>query len=221
MQLLQGPALRRLPRGDAVPAADDMAIHQFDLARELIGTEPVVGLLRVLQPQLELVRRRRGRRGGCRVRGRHPVHVSPAAGAVLVWRPPGTAAGGSARLEAQRAGTVTTHRSPRTPTASRSPPNRDGPEQIAGSLAEFVTALRTGAAPSGEAHSNVLSLAMVEAAIKSAQTGGGWSSPTCSTTPTPRRCVRAATRAGGGAGVLAVRCTTWSATRAERYPPVS
>ena len=44
------------------------------------------------------------------------------------------------------------------------------PEQIAGSLAEFVTALRTGAAPSGEAHSNVMSLAMVEGAIRSAQT---------------------------------------------------
>ena len=44
-----------------------------------------------------------------------------------------------------------------------------GPEQIAGSLAEFVAALRTGAVPSGEAHSNVLSLTMVEAAIRSAR----------------------------------------------------
>ena len=47
----------------AYPLLDDMAIHQFDLARDLIGTEPVVGLLRVVQPGLELVRRRRGRRG--------------------------------------------------------------------------------------------------------------------------------------------------------------
>lgn len=45
----------------------------------------------------------------------------------------------------------------------------DEPEQIAGSLAEFVGAVRTGALPSGEAHSNVLSLAMVEAAIRSAE----------------------------------------------------
>jgi hypothetical protein len=43
------------------------------------------------------------------------------------------------------------------------------PEQIAGSLAEFVGALRTGATPSGEAHSNIVSLAMVEGAIRSAQ----------------------------------------------------
>jgi predicted dehydrogenase len=45
------------------------------------------------------------------------------------------------------------------------------PEEIAGSLAEFVSALRTGAVPSGEVHSNVLSLAMVEAAVRSAETG--------------------------------------------------
>jgi predicted dehydrogenase len=45
------------------------------------------------------------------------------------------------------------------------------PEEIAGSLAEFVSALRTGDIPSGEVHSNVLSLAMVEAAVRSAETG--------------------------------------------------
>ncbi|AOX44901.1 Gfo/Idh/MocA family protein [Microbacterium sp. BH-3-3-3] len=45
----------------------------------------------------------------------------------------------------------------------------DGPEEIAGALAEFVSALRTGAWPSGEVHSNILSLAMVEAATRSAE----------------------------------------------------
>ena len=45
----------------------------------------------------------------------------------------------------------------------------EGPEQIAGSLAEFVDALRQGTVPTGEAHSNMLSLAMVEAAIRSAR----------------------------------------------------
>lgn len=44
----------------------------------------------------------------------------------------------------------------------------DAPEEIAGSLAEFVRAVRTGATPSGEVHGNVLSLAMVEAAVRSA-----------------------------------------------------
>src|SRR4030095_10504929 len=45
-----------------------------------------------------------------------------------------------------------------------------GPEEIAGSLAEFVSALREGSVPSGEVHSNIMSLAMVEGAIRSAQT---------------------------------------------------
>ncbi|POH61116.1 Gfo/Idh/MocA family protein [Arthrobacter glacialis] len=46
-----------------------------------------------------------------------------------------------------------------------------GPEQIAGSLAEFVSAIRTGKVPDGEIHANVHSLAMVEAAVLSAETG--------------------------------------------------
>ena len=45
------------------------------------------------------------------------------------------------------------------------------PEDLAGVLAEFVKSLRTGETPATEAHSNILSLAMVEAAIKSAETG--------------------------------------------------
>lgn len=45
-----------------------------------------------------------------------------------------------------------------------------GPEQIAGSYAEFAAAVRSGdGRPAGEVHSNVLSLAMVEAAIRSAE----------------------------------------------------
>lgn len=46
-----------------------------------------------------------------------------------------------------------------------------GPEQIAGSLAEFVAAVRSGVVPDGEIHSNIHSLAMVEAAVQSAESG--------------------------------------------------
>jgi predicted dehydrogenase len=46
-----------------------------------------------------------------------------------------------------------------------------GRETIAGSLDEFIDSLRSGRTPSGEVHSNVLSLAMVEAAVDSAQSG--------------------------------------------------
>jgi len=51
-------------------------------------------------------------------------------------------------------------------TGPRSP--HDG---IAGALSVFVRALRTGEAPSGEVHENVLSLAMVDAAVESAGSG--------------------------------------------------
>jgi len=47
----------------------------------------------------------------------------------------------------------------------------NGREEIAGSLDEFVNALRTGVSPSGEVHANIGSLAMVEAAVLSAQRG--------------------------------------------------
>lgn len=47
----------------------------------------------------------------------------------------------------------------------------DAPSGIAGSLAEFLEALRTGKAPMGECHDNIKSLAMVFSAIESAQTG--------------------------------------------------
>jgi predicted dehydrogenase len=43
---------------------------------------------------------------------------------------------------------------------------------IGGALQVFAQALRTGQRPSGEVHENVMSLAMVEAAIQSAEAGG-------------------------------------------------
>jgi predicted dehydrogenase len=45
------------------------------------------------------------------------------------------------------------------------------PAGIAGSLREFLEALTTGAAPQGECHDNIKSLAMVFAAVESADTG--------------------------------------------------
>ncbi|MCU1510640.1 MAG: oxidoreductase domain protein, partial [Arthrobacter sp.] len=47
----------------------------------------------------------------------------------------------------------------------------DPGREIAGSLRDFVAALRTGSTPMGQVHRNVMSLAMVEAAILSASTG--------------------------------------------------
>ncbi|GAA4755394.1 Gfo/Idh/MocA family oxidoreductase [Amnibacterium soli] len=47
-----------------------------------------------------------------------------------------------------------------------------GPEGIAGSLAEFVGALHSGRTPQNEVRSNVLSIAMVEGAVRSSALGG-------------------------------------------------
>ena len=48
----------------------------------------------------------------------------------------------------------------------------DRAEGIAGALEEFVAALRTGSTPSTEVRANVLSLAMVEGAVRSSERGG-------------------------------------------------
>ncbi len=154
----------------AYPLLGDMAIHQFDLARELIGTEPVSVSCESFNPS------------GSWYAGDAAANVAVdfADGTRFVftgsWCSPGletswngswriSAAGGTALWDGDYAPVAQTADGEQIPAEPGT-----GPEQIAGSLAEFVTALRTGAAPSGEAHSNVMSLAMVECAIQSAQT---------------------------------------------------
>jgi predicted dehydrogenase len=154
----------------AYPLLGDMAIHQFDLARELIGTEPVSVSCESFNPS------------GSWYAGDAAANVAVdfADGTRFVftgsWCSPGletswngswriSAAGGTALWDGDFAPVAQTADGQQIPAEPGT-----GPEQIAGSLAEFVNALRTGAAPSGEAHSNVMSLAIVEAAIMSAQT---------------------------------------------------
>ncbi len=103
------------------PLLIDMAIHQFDLARDLIGAEPVAVYCSSYNP------------GGAGSPATQPprcsssspaeaASVSTAVGAVREWRRPGTEPGASAVNEAAPSGTVTTSRRRRTPTAGRSPP---------------------------------------------------------------------------------------------------
>jgi predicted dehydrogenase len=53
----------------------------------------------------------------------------------------------------------------------RTAPIDDIPAGIAGSLRDFLRALKTGEPPMGECHDNIKSLAMVFAAIESASSG--------------------------------------------------
>lgn len=160
----------------AHPLLIDMAIHQFDLARLLIGSEPTAVYCRSYNPSWSW-------------------YAGDAAGAAVFefgdgvtftfdgsWCAPGAetswngdwrfgTARGTATWDGDQAPVAETDEGVRLPAELP-----DEPEQIAGSLAEFVDALRARAAgetvlPNGEVHTNVLSVVMVEAAVRSAETG--------------------------------------------------
>ena len=153
------------------PLLIDMAIHQFDLARDLTGSEPVAVYCNSYNPSWSW-------------------YAGDAAAQVLFefasgsrfsfsgsWCSPGleTSWNGEWRVSGEGGSAVWDGDHEPTAADGNGQPIAatigDEPEQIAGSLAEFLGVLESGAIPSGEAHSNVLSLAMVEAAIKSAGDG--------------------------------------------------
>jgi predicted dehydrogenase len=153
------------------PLLVDMAIHQFDLARDLIGSEPVWITCESFNPAWSWYA------GDAAA----DVHAEFADGTRFVfagsWCSPGleTSWNGNWRISGS-SGTALWDgdHEPVGQTEDGEPITGavgSGPEEIAGSLAEFVAALRDGRVPSGEVHSNVLSLAMVEGAVRSAQTG--------------------------------------------------
>jgi predicted dehydrogenase len=152
------------------PLLVDMAIHQFDLSRQLTGSDPVAVYCDSFNPSWSW-------------------YQGDAAAQVVFafandarftfsgsWCSPGleTSWNGSWRVSGA-AGTAVWDgdNAPVAEDADGQPLDAavgEGPEEIDGSLAEFVTAVRTGVRPpSGEVHSNVLSLAMVEAAIRSGE----------------------------------------------------
>jgi predicted dehydrogenase len=153
------------------PLLVDMAIHQFDLARHLIGAEPTSVFCRSYNPSWSW-------------------YAGDAAGSVIFefgddatftfdgsWCAPGleTSWNGDWRFGTSQ-GTVAWDgdNAPVAETGDGQVSTAalpDEPEQIAGSLTEFVRVLREGGVPNGEVHSNVLSVAMVEAAVQSAETG--------------------------------------------------
>lgn len=154
------------------PLLVDMAIHQFDLARHLIGAEPTSVFCRSYNPSWSW-------------------YSGDAAASVIFefgdtatftfdgsWCAPGseTSWNGDWRFgTAQGTAAWDGDHAPEAETADGvrlSNELPDSPEQIAGSLAEFVAALRSGEArPNGEVHTNVLSVAMVAAAVRSAESG--------------------------------------------------
>jgi hypothetical protein len=80
-------------------------------------------------------------------------------------------AGGSAAWDGEGRPEVEYLDGPRRPEVQGAVGGASVRSEIAGALDEFVDALRTGRTPSGEVHSNVHSLAMVEGAVRSAESG--------------------------------------------------
>lgn len=151
------------------PLLIDMAIHQFDLSRLLIGSEPVAVYCESFNPSwswftgdaaAEVVFTfADGTRFSFSGSWCSPGLETSWNG---VWRV--SAAAGTALWDGDHAPHAEDADGGQVPA-----PPGGGPEEIAGSLAEFVRAVRVGdRSPSGEAHRNLLSLAMVEAAIRSA-----------------------------------------------------
>jgi predicted dehydrogenase len=155
------------------PLLVDMAIHGFDVARYLLGSAPVSVSCRSFNPSWSWFR------GDAAASAIFEFDDGVRFQYTGSWVARGleTSWNGSWRIGGQ-AGTVTwdgeeevvVQRGTQEPERQLV---RPGPaESIDGSLADFVEAVRSGGMPSsGEIHENILTLAMVEASVRSARTG--------------------------------------------------
>jgi predicted dehydrogenase len=152
------------------PLLVDMAIHAFDVARYLLGVEATSVDCRSFNPSWSWFR------GDAAA----SAHFEFEGGARYVytgsWCSPGleTSWNGSWRISGEHGSAAWDGEgepvSDPASDAIRADASTARPE-IAGALDEFVGALRTGRTPSGEVHSNIHTITMVEAAVRSARTG--------------------------------------------------
>ncbi len=148
----------------------DMAIHQFDAARYLLDDDPVSVYCEEFNPGWSWYAGNAVASAVFEFRsGARYVYTGS-------WCAPGFETSWNGSWRASAALGAATWDGDGEPVMDRSEPIdlpviEDGPQEIAASLAEFIQAIRTGTVPSGEVHRNVLSLAMVEAAVLSADTG--------------------------------------------------
>ncbi len=166
----------------------DMAIHPFDAVRYLLDREPVSVYCEEFNPSWSWYDGDAAATAVFEFEGgaRYVYTGSWCAGGLETswhgtWR--ANAAGGSARWDGETDPVVERVASAAEPApsitdaagaagdAASAGSQEIVAEEIGGALAEFVSALRTGVVPSGEVHSNVYSLAMVEAAVQSSSSG--------------------------------------------------
>jgi predicted dehydrogenase len=150
------------------PLLLDMAIHQFDMARFLLDADPVSVFCEEYNPSWSWYRGDAGATAVFEMSGGERFVFTGS------WCSPGqeTSWNASWRISGE-SGTVLWD-GDNEPVTSLTPAVRsseDPGQEIAGSLRDFVAAVRTGSTPMGRVHQNIMSLAMVEAAILSAATG--------------------------------------------------
>jgi predicted dehydrogenase len=147
------------------PLLVDMAIHAFDAARFLLDADPVAVSCQSWNPPWSWYAGDACAAAVFEMTGgaRYVYHGS--------WCSPGaeTSWNGEWRVSAER-GTARWDgdHDPVGPAVAEPDDRYSG---IAGALRVFAEALESGVAPMGEVHGNVLSLAMVEAAVESAARG--------------------------------------------------
>ncbi|WP_427172517.1 Gfo/Idh/MocA family protein [Arthrobacter sp. 92] len=153
------------------PLLLDMAIHQFDMARFVLDADPVSVFCEEYNPPWSWYRGDACATAVFEMTGGERFvftgsWCSP--GKETSWNAAWRISGehGSVLWDGENEPTIET-----TGTPARGRSSEDPGQEIAGSLRDFVLALRTGSSPMGQAHQNVMSLAMVEAAILSASSG--------------------------------------------------
>ena len=157
------------------PLLLDMAIHQFDMARFLLDADPVSVFCEEYNPSWSWYRGDAGSTAIFEMTGGGRFVFTGS------WCSPGqeTSWNASWRISGEH-GTVLwdgdhepVSSVPLSGNAAGSEDSgsEDPGQEIAGSLLEFVAAVRTGSTPMGQEHQNIMSLAMVEAAILRASTG--------------------------------------------------
>lgn len=159
------------------PLLLDMAIHQFDMARFLLDADPVSVFCEEFNPPWSWYRGDAAAVASFEMSGGQRFIFNGS------WCSPGQETSWNAawRLGGEHGTVQWDGENPPTSESSmvrsgsgaagEQPAGSDVAAEVHGSLREFVLALRTGAAPMGQVHDNILSLAMVEAAIESAASG--------------------------------------------------
>jgi len=153
------------------PLLEDMAIHHFDLARDLTGSDPLWVTSESFNPAWSWYAGDAAAQVcAAFANGTRFSYIGSWCSPSLEtswngrWRISGEA--GTAIWDGDHPPVAETADGTAIPAVTGT-----GPEEFAGALAEFVAAIREGGVPAGEIHRNVVSLAMVEAAIRAARTG--------------------------------------------------